>query len=248
MFYQIKQYEDFYNSREGRVVRHTLKKTLDPLFDGTKGRVIGLGYASPYIGKNLSLFSAELYEDGARVNGYKGRDIDNISFAHLHRIPLETSSVDVIVMVHGLEYSFVPDEVLKDIFRVLKSEGKFILVVPNRAGLWTNVSWAPFGHGHPFSSTQLKSLLEKSNFKCERICSALYFPPFRKPFIYNMANILEKYGQSLLSAFGGVNVAVARKKTYATIKPSKGTAVPVRTSKAIKPTVARAESSRLKSK
>jgi len=51
-------------------------------------------------------------------------------------LPLLESSVDVAVVVHGLEHSDAPDEQLKEVWRVLAPQGRLVLVVPNRRGMW----------------------------------------------------------------------------------------------------------------
>ena len=48
--------------------------------------------------------------------------------------PVETDSVDRLIVLHALESSEHPITLLDECYRVLAPEGRGILVVPNRAG------------------------------------------------------------------------------------------------------------------
>ena len=48
---------------------------------------------------------------------------------------------------------------LREMWRVLAPEGRLILVVPNRRGVWARLDKTPFGQGRPYSRRQLEALL-----------------------------------------------------------------------------------------
>lgn len=138
--------------------------------------------------------------------------------------PLASASVDYILMVHELEYAEDPSVVLDEAWRALKPEGRLILVVPNRTGLWARAEKTPFGHGRPFTSTQLHELLRDHNFSLERSSGALLAPPFRNVTLTNkVAPFMEKL-TPVCSALCGVIVAEASKRLYS---PIRGKAKPV---------------------
>ena len=46
-----------------------------------------------------------------------------------------TASIDRVVLVHALEETESPDDLIEEVGRVLSPGGRMILVVPNRRGL-----------------------------------------------------------------------------------------------------------------
>ena len=51
-------------------------------------------------------------------------------------LPLIDEGADRILLVHMLEWSEKPRELLRELWRVLAPNGRLLLVVPNRRGLW----------------------------------------------------------------------------------------------------------------
>ena len=72
-----------------------------------------------------------------------------------------------------------PGELLHELWRVLTPGGRIIVVAPNRRGLWARMDTTPFGHGQPFSRSQLKSLMRQTQFSPEGWAETLYVPPLR---------------------------------------------------------------------
>ena len=70
-------------------------------------------------------------------------------------LPLLESTVDLALVVHGLELTDSPIEMLQEVWRVMAPQGRLVLVVPNRRGLWAAFDSSPFGYGQPFSRTQI---------------------------------------------------------------------------------------------
>ena len=78
--------------------------------------------------------------------------------------PLETGHVDRLIMMHGLETSERPSELLDECYRVLGPGGEALFVVPNRSGLWARSEKTPFGYGRPYSLSQLDAQLKRHDF------------------------------------------------------------------------------------
>ena len=94
---------------------------------------------------------------------------------HEFNWPLLTGSVDRLVMLHGLENSGDPGAVLSECWRVLAPEGRILIFVPNRAGLWARRDATPFGFGHPYLPVQLEIRLEKPKIRsAAQRCRALF--------------------------------------------------------------------------
>lgn len=128
------------------------------------------------------------------------------------RWPLDTGSVDRLVLMHGLDTSENLAEVLSECYRVLGPGGRACFVVPNRSGLWARRDVTPFGYGHPYSYGQLESQLMRHAFRPERHAAALFVPPSERRFWLRSAGLLERYGRRISSSVaGGVFIVEAAK-------------------------------------
>ena len=70
-------------------------------------------------------------------------------------LPLPDAAVDRVLLVHALEMSHDATALLREVWRVLASGGQLLAVVPNRRGLWARMDTTPFGHGRPYSRSQI---------------------------------------------------------------------------------------------
>lgn len=209
---------DFYATPLGQVVRRLLLNRIRARWRGlARGTLIGLGFATPYLGG----FRGEVRRLGALMPSSQGALVwpaNGGSLAVLveeDRLPLPDNSVDYLIAVHCLEVAERPGPLLREMWRVLAPEGSLLIVVPNRRGLWTRLDTTPFGHGRPFSRSQLDHLLVESLFTPVDWDSALHVPPFDKRLLLRSAVAWERAGAKLWPAFGGVLIVEARKEMVA---------------------------------
>jgi|TARA_B110000093_G_scaffold175640_1_gene210205 SAM-dependent methyltransferase len=209
---------DFYNSELGKIVKQETIKNLSEVTEGLHfNKVCGLGYTSPYmhfLKKNnpQSIFH-EMFPDflGAIIKdnfNFKQEAVDEYS------LPIEPSTVDVIILSHILELVERPETVIEEAWRVLKPNGLLISIVPRRAGLWTRYDNNPFGFGRSFSKKQLRYLLD-SLFYSENSCYYLYTPPWNNFFNYKLSFFLEKIGSITVPFLSGLKIEVSKKIFYA---------------------------------
>ena len=130
-------------------------------------------------------------------------------------LPLLESSVDLILVVHALELTDDPSELMREVWRVLSPQGRALIVVPNRRGMWARSDVTPFGYGQPFSRTQLSRLLKESQFSPVSWSQALFMPPSERRIILRAATGWERLGSYLTPAFAGVIMVEAVKQVYA---------------------------------
>ncbi len=55
---------------------------------------------------------------------------------HLHRLPVASDSIDLVLLPHTLDYSDRPHAVLREVDRVLRSDGHLIVLGFRPGGLW----------------------------------------------------------------------------------------------------------------
>jgi SAM-dependent methyltransferase len=209
---------DFYKSFGGRIVGNIIQNRIHELWPDMHGlRVLGGGYAAPYL-ENLSENSERTVcvmfkEHGVHHWPDEGKNAnclcDNTD------LPFETNSIDRILLVHSLEFTGFLKPAFEELWRVLKSNGRIMVIVPNRLGLWARADSTPFGRGTPYSSSQVEDFLRENLFIPERTVRGLFVPPFHSHTMLRFANLWEKIGAKIFPAMGGVVFVEASKQIYA---------------------------------
>lgn len=233
---------EFYGSRLGLATRRSLAGRLrQRLADLPGGTVMGLGYAMPYLADCVVRPEAQLAFMMARQGVFRWPEEGAVQSALVDEcdLPLLESVVDVALVVHGLELTDAPLEMLREIWRVLAPQGRLFLVVPNRRGVWARFDASPFGHGQPFSRPQLSALLKESQFSVVSWSHALYFPPSARSAMLSAAPALEGLGSRLMPALSGVIIVEAAKQVYAVASGKRLRRIPARTRPALAPVPAK---------
>ena len=208
----------FYNKFHGRVMRRILRDHLVDMWPETKGlTVMGYGYTPPYMRPYLekSERSFVVFPSQLGAHHWPDRAPNLVCVSAEDQLPIETNSIDRIIIFHALEFLDYPDEVFAELWRVLKSTGKIMVIVPNRMGLWARADWTPFGQGRPYSAHQVENLLHENRFVHERTRHALFSPAFKNPLFFRLASMFEAIGKYLYPALGGVHMIEASKQLYA---------------------------------
>lgn len=211
---------EFYANPLGDMARRVLRAHVRRIWSDVRGEtVLALGYSTPLLPpfqKEAGAIIAVMFaHQGADFWPRDGKNV--VCCADASDLPLPDLSVDRIIVMHALEEAVNSESLLREAWRVLKSEGRALIIAPNRRGLWARNDSTPFGMGTPYSAFQLKNALKAQGFAAERVSSALYFPPSRSRRLLNSAESLEKYAGKLLPGFGGVLLVEARKQVYAPI-------------------------------
>jgi SAM-dependent methyltransferase len=132
-------------------------------------------------------------------------------------LPLPDASIDRLLGVHCLEATERTSALLREMWRVLTPEGRLLLVVPNRRGIWARLDTTPFGQGRPYSRGQLEGLLRDALFTPLECTLALYMPPIDRQWLVRWATMFERVGTTLWPGFAGVIILEARKELMGAI-------------------------------
>lgn len=209
---------EFYLSPSGQAVRRLLRARLREIWPNLRGeKVVALGYGvqllRPFIGEAESLTAMMPAEQGV---AYWPREGPNVScLVDSRNLPLHDHSVDRLILMHALEGESDPHALLREAWRVLKSNGRMLLIVTNRRGLWAHSDRTPFGTGQPYSGFQIKDQLREQGFLVDRLWNALYMPPTSSRLVISLADGFEKYGPKLFPGLGGLLMVEAGKQLYA---------------------------------
>ncbi|WP_166416750.1 class I SAM-dependent methyltransferase [Cochlodiniinecator piscidefendens] len=220
----------YYRSTLGRSAQKAVRDQVRSMWPDAQGQtVVGFGFAvpllRPYLGEARRVVGLMPAQQGVMSWPAGMRNVsalcEEISW------PLQTGSVDKLVLMHGYETCDNPTALLEECWRVLGPGGKALFIVPNRAGLWARSDLTPFGYGRPYSLSQLEQQLKRHDFVPERHRAALFSPPSNKRFWLKSAQFLERTGQKFSSYYaGGVVMLEVRKQVLA--PTNTGTAVPIR--------------------
>lgn len=212
------QLRDFYKTLGGRIVRRLIRERIERIWPDTRFmRVLGGGYAAPY----LPYFRAQA--ERALCVMFKGEgvhhwpdDAPNLTcLADETDLPFETNSIERIILIHSLEFTGFHKPAFEELWRILKSNGRILVIVPNRLGLWARADWTPFGRGTPYSAGQVKDFLKDNLFIPETTEHALFIPPFKSQTLLRSARLWERVGAALCPAMSGLIFVEASKQIYA---------------------------------
>ncbi|MDE1906530.1 MAG: class I SAM-dependent methyltransferase [Rhodospirillales bacterium] len=217
----------FYATALGRYAAARLRHKLGRLWPHMAGlSVLGLGHAGPCL---------HLWREEARCVAVSPIYMGSAPWpagraglsclAEEEALPFPDLSFDRILLVHGLEQAENARRTLREAWRVLKDDGRLIVVAPNRRGLWAYAESTPFGHGQPYSEGQLARLLGSLFFQVEAQTTAIFAPPFTSAPMLRLAGLFEACGPLLAPQFAGVAIAEAAKALHGAVPVGGGATV-----------------------
>jgi len=204
----------FYASRRGETVTRLVGARLAAVWPQVPGlSVLGLGWAEPYLGlwpealRRVAVLPGQLPDRPAQAGA--------VLVAEEEKLPFPDGCFDRVLLVHGLEAADNARRLLREVWRVLRDDGRVLLVVPNRVGMWAHLDRTPFGHGQPYSRGQIERLLARHLFRAERHDAALFVPPYGLRLLGSVAPPLERTGRLLCPRIAGVLLLEAEKDLFA---------------------------------
>lgn len=217
MSIDITDLRGFYASPLGDVTRRFVGRSVARFWGRLTGlRVLGLGYAPPYlsIAQGDSERTLAFMPSSQGVVNWPGTGASASALVDPLNMPLPDACIDRVLLVHALESVESPSELLHEIWRILTPGGRIIMVAPNRRGLWARMDTTPFGHGQPYSRSQLKALMRQTWFSPEAWAETLYVPPLSNRLLLRTAQAWEQVGIGFSLPFAGLHVVDATKQLY----------------------------------
>lgn len=135
-------------------------------------------------------------------------------------LPFATSSIDLIVLPHVLEFSREPHQILREVERVLIPEGQLIVCGFNPASLWgarqvigrlSGTHYLPQEGGF-ISLPRMKDWLKLLNMEVSPGHFGCYAPPLRSEKWLDRFSFMEKAGDLWWPVFGAVYIVQAIKR------------------------------------
>ncbi|MET0519714.1 MAG: methyltransferase domain-containing protein [Burkholderiaceae bacterium] len=137
-------------------------------------------------------------------------------------LPFEAASLDLIVLPHALELADDPHQVLREVERVLRPEGRVVILGLNPASLWgLRQNLGQLLHGQPHFLPQggdfighrrLRDWLRLLSFEVESAQFGCYSPPLCSEAWLKRWQGLERIGRHWWPVLGAVYFMVAVKR------------------------------------
>lgn len=140
------------------------------------------------------------------------------AYGRMHRLPIASDSIDVMILPHTLDFSSRPHEILREVHRVLRSDGQLIILGFKPGGLWGLRRLIP-GAGmppsinEPISDRQLSDWLKLLDLRIHGVTR--YF--FRWPLTGKLAvqsTLWEERGRRWWPEFAACYMLTAQKRVF----------------------------------
>ncbi|NOZ31519.1 MAG: methyltransferase domain-containing protein [Alphaproteobacteria bacterium] len=208
---------DFYKTPLGRISRRLVQQALSNIdvMDGRR-RVVGLGFATPYLRPYLGKSERVIAFMPARqgVISWPPGEQNHTVLTDLLELPLTDAAIDLVLAFHALEHVADAEELMREIWRITAPGAHLIIAVPRRRGLWAQRDNNPFGQGNPFSRSQLGRLLRQHSFVPVAWCDVLHVPPSQFLPLVRSAGAIERVGGLLGSPLAGIMLVRAVRQNY----------------------------------
>lgn len=137
--------------------------------------------------------------------------------SEFHELPIQSGSVDQVILPHTLEFIDNPHQLLSEACRIVKPEGHIFILGFNPYSMWglkrylmhhKSIPWS----GHFLPASTIKKWLTLSDFELVKHETLLFRPPTQHPSLYQKLKYLEWIGNKCYKPFGGVYALQAKAK------------------------------------
>jgi len=210
--------KEFYRSPLSKVVIDTIQKILKSLRQAAN-RTLFVGFGAPFA--NQTQNEILLMQAHLGVLAWPDSQNNRAVLCYENDWAFTDHLFDEIILIHGLEHTQHADNLLQECYRCLRPEGRLVVIVPNRRGIWVRSDKTPFGFGQPYTLTQLSNILKKSEFIPVEVVRGLYnFPSSTR--LGNLGSwLFECIATRTLQKFSGLVGVSAIKRVYAGVSIKK---------------------------
>lgn len=210
----------YYRSPLGRISRALVREQVIGLAEDVAGkRILGLGFATPYL--RFALGPAErvvaLMPARQGASAWPREGPSHTVLADPLEMPLTDAAIDLTIAIHALEHVSDAEELMRELWRITAPNGRLIIIVPRRRGIWAQRDNTPFGSGNPYSGGQLDKLLRDHSFVPEAWRDGLFVPPLNSSLVLGSTRLFERAGRLFGPAMSGVICVRARKEAFPAI-------------------------------
>lgn len=207
---------NFYATSLGKNTISKIDETLHHIWPDLSSRsLLGMGYTVPFMDTYPTTHRSFICMPAKQgIIHWPNENKNACCLVNEDSLPFSSDSIERILLIHSLEHAENVHTYLREIWRILASNGRVLIIVPNRRGIWARIEETPFGHGNPYTMSQLTKLLKENKFTPLRSSRSLYSLPTHSRVLKSLSKILEKMGPSILANFSGLVCIEATKKVY----------------------------------
>lgn len=215
MWIQVTDLRNWYKTDIGRTAKRVLRRRLRRLLPVQQPkRVLVIGYGFPYMRLFCDTEVVHLCPKSIGALRFPEEGKNKALMGYEDELPFAESTFDYVFVCHGLEFADRPTDMLNEIWRVLKGQGKVLFMVPNRHSPWSRIEETPFAKGKPYSARELDSLLKEQNYLVTQSGYGLYFPPSSSKLCLKFFDLFEKAGDRWFAVMGGIVLMEAKKNLF----------------------------------
>ena len=147
--------------------------------------------------------------------------VTHLLVEHFEELPIASQSLDLVVLPHVLEFAADPHQVLREVDRVLRPEGRVIVSGFNPISLWGGRQWLtraltrhPFlpREGHFIALPRLRDWFKLLSFELDRGRYGCYRPPCRTEKWLDRTHFMESAGDRWWPICGALYLVSAIKR------------------------------------
>ena len=138
--------------------------------------------------------------------------------ARYEELPIETQSIDLLILPHVLEFAEHPHQILREVDRVMMPEGRIIITAFNPWSLWGIRRWVRADArqypwcGNFISLVRMKDWLSLLGFDVSAGKLACYVPPLTQQKWLDRCRFMEDAGDRWWAIGGGIYILEAIKR------------------------------------
>lgn len=214
MVYKLKAMDMWYRHLPGRYIIEQEKRLLDSLLPLMPGdNLLQIGGPSDGQLLSASVIKNKSYLHPEHVPNHD----DNRLQVDLSALPVQSDSVDVVVLVHLMGFCEEPRLLLEEVYRCLKPGGQLVVLGFNYWGLWSLLRFNKNRKGYPWqgrfqSVYQVRRWLYRASFQVLMSRTLCFFPPEKKKRSMKWLHRLEKMMEIVIPGAGSVYMALAQKR------------------------------------
>jgi len=203
--------DNWLNSPLGKALTDSERKVLEPILARIFGyHFLQIGVSAESLLDESPVGHRFLFVPEARPNA-------SHAVASSEALPLQSDSVDAVLIHHALDYTPDSHRLLREASRVLMPGGKLLIAGFNPLSSWGVRKLFRIGGALPWSARFISSnrvcdWLKLLEFSVDRIAYCGYLLPLTHPRVVRFAPALEQFGRRTAMPLGAAYIIVACKQ------------------------------------
>jgi ubiquinone/menaquinone biosynthesis C-methylase UbiE len=164
--------------RISKIMRHNIAKCLK---DAKRGKFLAIGFGwgdELRVAKEMGFTKISGVDIDKNAVRKVGKSFD-VQLYNGKKLPYKSGSFDVVLMNAVLEHLRNPDEILSEIYRVLRKNGEVVIITPDPSQCYSIFSnfWADQTHVRPYHRIAVENMLKTNGFKIKKSYVRVAFVP-----------------------------------------------------------------------